>query len=85
MCLLGQSLAEGILRDHLDKYDCHVELGVELRAFEQHADHVVAHIIKKVEGNEVSETVAARWLVGTDGARGKTRPPSQVHCHHHAV
>lgn len=71
---LGQDHTEEILRKHLGKYDSHVELGTELDSFEQHPDHVVAHLIKKPEGGEEEqETIVCRWLVGTDGARGVVR------------
>ncbi|CCM01287.1 uncharacterized protein FIBRA_03336 [Fibroporia radiculosa] len=41
---LGQFLAEEILRTHLKRYGCEVELSTELMSFEQHDDHVTAHI-----------------------------------------
>ncbi|CCM01284.1 uncharacterized protein FIBRA_03333 [Fibroporia radiculosa] len=71
--LLAQPTAEEILRSHLDKYDCHVELGTELRTFEQHDGHVVAHIVKRAGQEEVQETVECHWLVGADGAKSIVR------------
>ncbi|KAH9910479.1 monooxygenase [Fomitopsis serialis] len=70
---LGQENSEAILRAHLAKYDCSVELGTALRDFEQHTDHVVAHIVKKDGEIEKTETVTCHFLVGTDGGRGVTR------------
>ncbi|CCM01288.1 uncharacterized protein FIBRA_03337 [Fibroporia radiculosa] len=67
--LLGQPAAEEIMRTHLDKYGCHVELGTELRTLEQHDDHVTARIVKRAGQKEVEETVECRWLVGADGAK----------------
>lgn len=65
----GQNHTEAALRSHLERYGVHVERATELRSFEQHPDHVIAHIVKTDNG-EVEETVRARWLVGADGARG---------------
>ncbi|KDQ57091.1 hypothetical protein JAAARDRAFT_35693 [Jaapia argillacea MUCL 33604] len=71
---LGQCHAEHILRSHLAKYSCHVELGTELRTFEQFSDHVEALIVKiNANGEEVRETFITEWLVGTDGGRGVVR------------
>ncbi|PCH36619.1 monooxygenase [Wolfiporia cocos MD-104 SS10] len=71
--VLGQSHVESILRSHLAQYGCHVELGTELQMFEQYTDHVVAQVARKVGDGEEPETITARWLVGTDGARGIVR------------
>ncbi|PCH36626.1 monooxygenase [Wolfiporia cocos MD-104 SS10] len=71
--LLGQTSAEAILRSHLAQYNCYVELGTELRGLEQHPDHVLAHVVKKNGAVEEQESVACRWLIGTDGARGIVR------------
>ncbi|KAH7913166.1 FAD binding domain-containing protein [Hygrophoropsis aurantiaca] len=71
--LVGQVVLEGILRSHLAKLSCYVELGTELRSFEQFPDHVTAHIAKKQGDEEVLETFDASWLIGTDGAKGVVR------------
>lgn len=71
--LLGQDIACGILRSHLSKYDCHVEFGTELRALEQHDDHVVAHIVRAGGPNGSEETFSASYVIGSDGARGAVR------------
>lgn len=68
--MLGQDRAEGILREHLAQYGCEVELGTELHSFEQDANHVVAHLVKRVGDEEIHESVECRWLAGADGARG---------------
>ncbi|KZT07592.1 monooxygenase [Laetiporus sulphureus 93-53] len=70
---LGQARAEAILREHLEKLGNRVELGTELRSFEQSADRVTAQIVKKNEDLEVFETVTCRWLVGADGGKGVVR------------
>ncbi|OCH86093.1 hypothetical protein OBBRIDRAFT_807016 [Obba rivulosa] len=71
--VLGQDHAEGILRSHMEKYGCHVELGTELVSLEQHPEYVVARIAKTRDGKQVVEEVTCHWLVGTDGARGVVR------------
>ncbi|KAH7883312.1 FAD binding domain-containing protein [Phlebopus sp. FC_14] len=71
--LIGQQKLEGILRARLEEYNCHVEFGAELCSFEQNEERVIAHIVKKENGNEVSETIEASFLIGADGARGVTR------------
>ncbi|EED83885.1 hypothetical monooxygenase [Postia placenta Mad-698-R] len=71
--MLGQSKAEQVLREHLAAYGCHVERGTELCSFEQNTEHVVAHLVKRDDDQEVAETVVCRWLVGTDGARSIVR------------
>ncbi|KAH7912298.1 hypothetical protein BJ138DRAFT_1178955 [Hygrophoropsis aurantiaca] len=70
--MIGQQTLEAILRSHLEKQGCFVELGSELRSFEQNDDRVVAHIIKKQGDEEVTETIEASFLIGTDGARGNS-------------
>ncbi|OCH86249.1 monooxygenase [Obba rivulosa] len=71
MLIIGQEHTEAILRSHLAKLGCHVELGAELISFEQHPDHVIAQV-RKVQDSSI-ETVTCHWLVGTDGARGVVR------------
>lgn len=70
---LGQYNTEAILRSHLGKLGCYVELGTELRSFEQYPDRVLAHLAKRHQDREEMETVVCHWLVGTDGARGVVR------------
>ncbi|EMD32572.1 hypothetical protein CERSUDRAFT_126688 [Gelatoporia subvermispora B] len=71
--VLGQETLEKILRSHLAKHGCNVEMGTELTGFEQNADHVTARIAKLHDGVQTFETVICRWLAGTDGARGVVR------------
>ncbi|KZT64163.1 monooxygenase [Daedalea quercina L-15889] len=70
---LGQENSEAILRAHLAKYGYSVELGTELRDFEQQPDHVIAHLLKKDGDQEKTETVICRYIIGTDGGKGVTR------------
>ncbi|KZT20697.1 hypothetical protein NEOLEDRAFT_829633 [Neolentinus lepideus HHB14362 ss-1] len=71
--VLGQDVAQGILRSHLEKYNCQVEFGTELQDFEQQPDHVVVHLIKHAEGNDTPETLSVSYVIGADGARGVVR------------
>ncbi|KAJ6544653.1 hypothetical protein DFH09DRAFT_1249316 [Mycena vulgaris] len=59
---LSQDRHEEILRAHLAKLCCMVELGTELRSFEQPTD-----------GMQSEETANFGWLVGTDGAHSVVR------------
>ncbi|KAH7930840.1 hypothetical protein BV22DRAFT_1138378 [Leucogyrophana mollusca] len=71
--VIGQQTLEAILRSHLEKFGVFVELGSELRSFEQNGDGVVVLVAKRQGSEEVVETIEASWLIGTDGARGVTR------------
>jgi 2-polyprenyl-6-methoxyphenol hydroxylase-like FAD-dependent oxidoreductase len=71
---IGQQTLEGILRSHLEKkYNCFVELDTALQSFEQDGDHVFAKLVKKKNGEEISEVLETSYLIGTDGAKGVTR------------
>ncbi|KAH9829717.1 monooxygenase [Rhodofomes roseus] len=70
---IGQENSEAILRAHLAKYGCSVELGTELRDLEQYPDHIVAHVARKAGDAEKMDTITCHFLVGTDGGRGVTR------------
>ncbi|EIW77554.1 hypothetical protein CONPUDRAFT_167714 [Coniophora puteana RWD-64-598 SS2] len=50
--VLGQHRTEHILRKHIAKYNVHVELGIELRSFEQNGDYVTAQLVKKQQDGE---------------------------------
>ncbi len=71
--LLGQDRHEEVLREHLAKYECEVELGTELVSFEQSADRVVSRVLKTRDGQTVEETIESRWLIGSEGARSVVR------------
>ncbi|KAH0827331.1 hypothetical protein J3R83DRAFT_3958 [Lanmaoa asiatica] len=71
--LLGQPTLEDILRSHLAKYGCAIELGTELQSFEDDGERVFAKLIKRKDGQEISETFEASYLIGADGARGVAR------------
>lgn len=68
---IGQNVTEAVLRSHIEKYSCHVELATRLQSFEQKSDHVVARLVKTTDdGQEVPETLSVKYLLGSDGARG---------------
>ncbi|TFK39697.1 FAD binding domain-containing protein [Crucibulum laeve] len=71
--VLGQHHHEAILRAHLEKYGCHVEIATELHSFEQHESHVTAHLVHDNGEKQVTETANFPWLIGADGARSIVR------------
>ncbi|KAJ7662139.1 FAD binding domain-containing protein [Mycena polygramma] len=71
---INQDVHEEVLRAHLQKLGCFVELGSELRGFEQFPDHIVAHIVRTdANGTQIEERTRFDWLVGTDGAHSVVR------------
>ncbi|KZT07593.1 monooxygenase [Laetiporus sulphureus 93-53] len=70
---LGQANTEAILRNHLKRIGHRVELGTELRDFEQRADYITAHIAREDGGQESIEIVTCHWLVGADGGKSTVR------------
>ena len=68
--MLGQDAIERHLRKHLAKYSCSVELGTELRSFQQFSTHVEARIGKTSDPDHPEEVMKVSWLIGADGARG---------------
>ncbi|KAG2035884.1 FAD binding domain-containing protein [Suillus americanus] len=66
---MGQQLLDVILRRHLEKFSCAVEMGTELRSFEQSDEGVTAILAK----NGISETFDTKWIIGADGAKGIVR------------
>ncbi|KAG2118464.1 FAD binding domain-containing protein [Suillus clintonianus] len=66
---IGQQLLDVILRRHLEKFSCSVEMGTELRSFEQSDVGVTAVLAR----NGILETFDAKWLIGTDGAKSVVR------------
>ncbi|KAI6033332.1 FAD binding domain-containing protein [Pisolithus marmoratus] len=66
---------EAIVREHLAKLGCAVELGTQLISFTQDEKCVRAKVVKHRDndGEEVEEVIEAAYLIGADGARGITR------------
>ncbi|KAA1469846.1 hypothetical protein DENSPDRAFT_646738 [Dentipellis sp. KUC8613] len=70
---LGQDAACRILRDRLSAYNVRVELSTELFRLDQDEERVVAGVIQSQDGNEVRQQIAARYVIGADGAKGIVR------------
>ncbi len=69
--MIQQNVHEAVIRDHLQKFGCAVELGMELVGFEQREDDVIAQVRRHCEDGEMhEETIRASYVVGADGARG---------------
>ncbi|KAJ3901823.1 FAD binding domain-containing protein [Lentinula edodes] len=74
--MLMQERQKHLLRTRIEKdYGVTVELSTELNSFEEHEDHVIAHIVKHVPnaGENTEETVKVDFLVGADGGRSTVR------------
>ncbi|KAI6021934.1 FAD binding domain-containing protein [Pisolithus marmoratus] len=73
--LMGQPTLEAIVRDHLAKLGCTVELGTQLTSFTQDEKCVRAKVVRHRgdDGEKVEENIEAAYLIGADGARGMTR------------
>ncbi|KAG1829223.1 FAD binding domain-containing protein [Suillus subalutaceus] len=67
--MIGQQLQDVILRSHLEKFLCFVEMGTELRSVEQSNEGVTAVLAK----NGILETFNTKWVIGADGAKGIVR------------
>ncbi|PCH35544.1 monooxygenase [Wolfiporia cocos MD-104 SS10] len=71
--MLGQASNEAILRTHLKQLGYEVELATELTGFEQHDDHVLAHVNRTTDGNKAHEVIRCHYLVCADGAKSIVR------------
>ncbi|KAG0702987.1 FAD binding domain-containing protein [Suillus ampliporus] len=67
--MIGQQLLDVILRRHLEKFSCSVEMGTELRSFEQSEEGITTVLAK----NGILETFDTKWMIGADGAKGVVR------------
>ncbi|KAI6105245.1 hypothetical protein EDD16DRAFT_1747722 [Pisolithus croceorrhizus] len=78
--LIGQQTLEAILREHLAKFGCTVELGTRLDSFTQDDKGVRAKFFKHRtdQAEEVEEVAEAAYLIGADGAKGVTRKQLQL-------
>ncbi|KAF9563981.1 pentachlorophenol 4-monooxygenase [Agrocybe pediades] len=73
--MLGQDRLESIFHKALASYGCSVELGTELKTFEQNEHHVRVKLVKESSSGGEGEHEEAEydWMIGTDGARGVVR------------
>ncbi|KAG1882172.1 FAD binding domain-containing protein [Suillus subluteus] len=67
--MMGQQLLDVILRRHLEKFSCSVEMSTELRSFEQ-SDEGITTVLAK---NGIPETFDTKWIIGADGAKSVVR------------
>ncbi|KAI6105247.1 FAD binding domain-containing protein [Pisolithus croceorrhizus] len=72
---MGQPTLEAIVREHLAKLGCTVELGTRLVSFVQDEKCVRVKIAKNYgdDREEVEEDIEVAYLIGADGAKGITR------------
>jgi len=70
LLFLAQSETEAILKEKMEALGAQTERGVELMAMTQREGGVEA-TVRNADGRE--EQVAARWLLGCDGAHSKVR------------
>ncbi|KAI6003389.1 hypothetical protein EDC04DRAFT_3146961 [Pisolithus marmoratus] len=72
---MGQPTLEAIVREHLAKLGCTVELGTQLISFTQDEKCVRAKVVRHRDddGEKVEEDIEAAYLIGADGARGMIR------------
>ena len=72
--MVGQDRHEELLRSHLKKLGCTVEVGTKLQSFKQHPDHVEVELIKTdQDGKEFIESAQFAWLIGADGGHSVVR------------
>ena len=71
---LSQSELEDILKKHIARYGVAVEYGKGLVGIEQTADVVTATVATFENGKETEdkELVTAQYLIGADGAKGRS-------------
>ena len=70
-CLLSQDLLEPLLREAATDAGVDVRFSTELTSFTECGDHVDARLIDHRDGRQYD--LAARYLVGADGAHSSTR------------
>jgi len=71
--MLGQHRHEKILRSHLEAMGISVECGSELRTFKEEGDHILADVVRHLDGQEVIEQIKTPYLIGMDGAHSVVR------------
>ena len=68
--MLAQSETERLLTEHLQRVGITIERAVELTAFTDHGDHILA-TLRHADGRD--ESVRCAWLLGCDGAHSIVR------------
>ncbi|KAG2118481.1 FAD binding domain-containing protein [Suillus clintonianus] len=78
--MMGQQRLDVILKGHLEKFSCSVEMGTELCSFEQ-SDEGITTVLAK---NGILERFNAKWMIGVVRKQlgltflGETRPDDQL-------
>ncbi|KAG2063495.1 hypothetical protein BDR04DRAFT_404281 [Suillus decipiens] len=67
--MIGQRLLDVVMRRHLEKFSCSVEVDTKLRSFEQSDEGVVAVLMK----NDILKTPDTKWMIGANGAKDEAR------------
>ncbi|HEX8437522.1 FAD-dependent monooxygenase [Archangium sp.] len=75
LLMLPQDATEALLTEHLGTFGVAVERGVSLEDFRQDAGGVEVTLMRPEGG---MERVAARWLLGCDGARSRVRKAAGI-------
>src|SRR5215831_5533399 len=75
LLLISQAETEAVLNEHLAEQGITVERDVELVEFQADRDNVVCTLR---HGNERTETLHARYLVGCDGAHSSVRHGARI-------
>ena len=72
--VMSKDATEAVLREALAEYHVHVELAIELVAFEQDEDGVTAHVVVGHPDSDATsvEVIRAHWLIGADGGRSES-------------
>lgn len=70
---ISQGILECILRKHLSLLGVEVETGTELISVEQCKHTALAHVHVTRDENVVAKSITCRYLIGADGAKGRTR------------
>lgn len=70
---LPQDVHEHILRKHLEKFGCFVELKTELRSLEQQPEGVTVTLAHYENSEEEIETTQFDYVVGADGGHSIVR------------
>jgi 2-polyprenyl-6-methoxyphenol hydroxylase-like FAD-dependent oxidoreductase len=72
--IISQEHTEAVLREKLASYEVYVEMDCTLRGFTQQAQSVVAEVVHAGK----SETIEARYLVGSDGGHSVVRKYADI-------
>ena len=67
-------MQEHVLRSHIAKYSCHVEMNTELHTLVQHPENVAVTLVHSDSSQgSTTEITEFDYVVGADGAHSATR------------